>query len=75
MKDVKEKESEILLKDLIEDFNFFVYGKPPLEYLRAVEGKVTTWSVYNSGLNDEELKYVRELHKNGIYISSSLQLC
>jgi len=51
--------------------NEYVYGRPPLDYLRTVNGRVLAWSVYHGGVNDEELRYVRYLHRNGVRVSSN----
>jgi hypothetical protein len=52
--------------------NIWVYGKPPIEYLRTVGATGVTWSVYTDGLNADELAYVESLHASGFRVSSNL---
>lgn len=55
----------------LRGFQVFVYGQPPLDYLRGVRGSVVTWSVYHAGVNDAELAYVRDLHGAGVRVASN----
>ena len=58
-------------KDWLAGLNFFIYGRPPLEYIEAVGGTGLAWSVYHGGFNAEEHQYVRELHRKGIIVASN----
>lgn len=57
--------------DWTRQFQIFVYGTPPLSYLEAVSGTGIAWSVYHSGLNDEQLAYTRELRSRGIHVAAN----
>ncbi|MDD5223638.1 MAG: hypothetical protein PHE84_06590 [bacterium] len=58
-------------RDWLNGMNFFIYGRPPLEYIEAVGGTGLAWSVYHGGFNAEEHQYVRELHRKGIIVASN----
>ena len=58
-------------RDWLSKMNFFIYGRPPLEYIEAVGGTGLAWSVYHGGFNAEEYQYVRELHRKGIIVASN----
>lgn len=55
----------------LKEYRIYVYGTPPIDYLREVNGSVIAWSVYHGGLNPEELAYLRKLHSEGIKIASN----
>lgn len=55
----------------LKEKRIYVYGTPPLKYLKEINGSVIAWSVYHGGLNDEELDYVRKLHSEGIKVASN----
>ncbi len=50
--------------------NVWVFGQPPLEYLREVGATGTTWSVYFGGVNEDDRGYVNKLHRSGFVVCS-----
>jgi len=59
-------------RDWLDQRGVWVFGQPPLEYLAAVGATGTTWSVYFSGWNDWDERYLRSLHANGFKVTGSL---
>jgi len=59
-------------KEWLNGQNIYVYGTPPLDYLRAVNATGVTWSVYWIGLNSQDQEYVDSLHQNGFKVCSNL---
>jgi len=59
-------------RDWLKKSNLYVYGKPSLDFLRAVNATGVTWSVYWAGLNDADREYVRSLHENGFKVGANL---
>ncbi|MBI2060923.1 MAG: hypothetical protein HYT87_14240 [Nitrospirae bacterium] len=57
--------------DWTRHFQIFAYGTPPVSYLEAVLGTGIAWSVYHSGLNDDQLAYTRELRSRGIHVAAN----
>jgi len=57
--------------DWLDKRNIYVFGNPPLDYLRAVNATGVTWSVYFSGVNDADAEYVGSLHQNGFKVCSN----
>ncbi|MBI2890772.1 MAG: hypothetical protein HYY13_08300 [Nitrospirae bacterium] len=53
------------------EYQIFVYGQPPLSYLKAVSGTGIAWSVFHGGVNDAQLAYTRELQAEGIRVASN----
>ncbi len=68
----KGEERYVFSKDWLRKENIYVYGMPTLDYLRAVNAKGVTWSVYYSGLNDYDKEYLNSLHSNGFKVGSNL---
>jgi hypothetical protein len=66
-----ENEAYKFSNEWLKEKRIYVYGTPPLDYLKEVNGSVIAWSVYHGGLNDEELDYVRKLHSEGIKVASN----
>lgn len=59
-------------RDWLDRRGVWVFGQPTLEYLAAVGATGTTWSVYFSGWNDWDERYVRSLHANGFKVTGNL---
>jgi hypothetical protein len=57
--------------DWLEKGNIYVYGRPPIDYLRTVNATGVTWSVYWIGLNEQEQEYVDDLHDEGFKVGSN----
>jgi len=51
--------------------NIYVYGTPSLSFLKAVNATGVTFSVYYSGLNDDDKNYLEELHRSGFKVTSN----
>ncbi len=66
-----EKEEYRFSNEWLKEKRIYVYGTPPLDYLKEINGSVIAWSVYHGGLNDEELDYVRKLHSEGVKVASN----
>jgi len=68
----EEAEQEyVFTSDWMDGQGVLVYGRPPLDYLAAVNATGVTWSVYWLGLNEAEAEYVRRLHEAGYKVSSN----
>jgi hypothetical protein len=57
--------------DWLDKRNIYVFGTPPVEYLKLVNAAGVSFSVYYGGLNKYDKEYLRELHKNGFKVSSN----
>ncbi|MEM2865905.1 MAG: hypothetical protein QW098_02025, partial [Candidatus Hadarchaeales archaeon] len=66
----KEEFSYTFTRDWLKKGNVWVFGQPPLEYLREVGATGTTWSVYFAGVNEDDREYVNKLHRNGFVVCS-----
>jgi len=64
-------ERYVFTSDWLNKHNIYVYGTPPIDYLKKVNATGVTFSVYYSGLNDEDKNYVDKLHKNGFKVTSN----
>lgn len=58
--------------DWANPYSLWVFGQPPLEYLKEVGATGTAWSVFFWGRNPEEEAYVRQLHGAGYRVLSNL---
>jgi hypothetical protein len=68
----QSNELYLFRNDWLDKDNIYVYGQPPLDYLRAVNATGVTWSVYWAGLTSQDQNYVETLHQNGFKVASSL---
>lgn len=59
-------------RDWLDQRSIWVFGQPPLDYLAAVGATGTTWSVYFSGRNDWDERYLQSLHANGFKVTGNL---
>lgn len=57
---------------LADPYSIWVFGRPPLEYLREVGATGTAWSVYFWGRNPEEEAYARRVQEAGYWVLSNL---
>lgn len=55
-----------------DPYSIWVFGRPPLEYLREVGATGTAWSVYFWGRNPEEEAYTRRVQEAGYWVLSNL---
>jgi len=64
-------ENYVFNNDWLDKRNIYVFGTPPLDYLKMTKATGVTFSVYYSGLNDYDKNYVDELHRNGFKVCSN----
>lgn len=55
-----------------DPYAIWVFGRPPVAYLREVGAAGTLWSVFFWGRNPEEEAYVRRLREAGYWVLSNL---
>jgi hypothetical protein len=67
-------ENYVFSNDWLGKRNIYIFGNPPLDYLRTANATGVTWSVYYSGLNDYDKNYVDELHQNGFKVGSNFPM-
>jgi hypothetical protein len=61
----------VFSNDWLDKRNIYVFGTPPVEYLKLVNATGVSFSVYYGGLNSYDKEYLRELHQNGFKVSSN----
>jgi len=58
-------------RDWLDQRSIWVFGQPPLQYLAAVGATGTMWSVFFSGRNDWDERYLQSLHANGFKVAAN----